>query len=50
MFQRFHLAESHADRKTSILTDRGLGLRSAAGTRFVQSALDNRFQVFRGKT
>ena len=50
MFQCFHLSESHTDRKTSILADSRLCLGSAAGARFFQGALDDRFQIFRGKT
>ena len=50
MLQGLHLAESHADRKTGILADGGLGLRGAARTRFLQGALDDRFEVSLGET
>ena len=49
VFQGFDLAESHADRKTSILTDGRLRLGGAAGARLFEGALDDRFQVFRGE-
>ena len=49
VFQGFHFAESHADRKTSILTDRGFCLGRASRAGILQSALDDGLQVSLGK-
>ena len=49
VLQSFDLAESHADRKTSILADGGFRLRGAARARFFESTLNDRFKVFLGK-
>ena len=49
VLQGLNLPESHADRKTSILADGGLGLGGAARARLVEGAFDDRFEVFLGK-